>query len=393
MRILGKGKTAQAVQKLYPDALMFDDLDKEIYDCDSDEQTIVSPGIPPHNYLVQNTKNKQSDYDLFLNEDDFTIWISGTNGKTTTTGMISFLLQEEGFLCGGNIGTPLADLVKDKQNKKLILETSSFTLHYTNKVKPNIYVLLPITEDHTSWHGTFQEYEASKLKPLNLMDEDDIAIIPSKYKSIQTKCKLYTYEDSNDLAKQFKIESSKINFKEPFLLDAMLALIVKQKLTAITDYKKINSFVQDPHKIEEFYDDKQRVWVDDSKATNYDATIQALKGYKNKKIFLILGGDDKGADLTPLFDDLIKYDLTIYSIGSNTQKLFELAKTSKIECEKCFDLEIAVDKIYKNSDFCLKSIAILSPAAASLDQFSSYKERGDAFKKAIFEKKENLSKI
>lgn len=64
MRILGKGKTAQAIKKIYPDAELFDDRDKDIYEIHSDELTIVSPGIPPYNYLVQNTKNKISDYDL-----------------------------------------------------------------------------------------------------------------------------------------------------------------------------------------------------------------------------------------------------------------------------------------------------------------------------------------
>ena len=103
--------------------------------------------------------------------------------KTTTTAMLSHLLKNDGFACGGNIGIPLARICKEK---KVILETSSFTLHYTSKVKPNIYVLLPISEDHIYWHGTFSEYENAKLKPLTLMSQDDIAIVPSKYKSCKT---------------------------------------------------------------------------------------------------------------------------------------------------------------------------------------------------------------
>ena len=152
MRILGKGKTALAIKEVYPEAIMYDDMDKDIYDINSTEQTVVSPGMPPHNYLVKNCKNLISDYDLFLKDEMFTIWISGTNGKTTTTQMLNKLLQSSGFICGGNIGTPLGDLSKQK---KLILETSSFTLHYTKKSKPNIYILLPISEDHIYWHGSF----------------------------------------------------------------------------------------------------------------------------------------------------------------------------------------------------------------------------------------------
>lgn len=80
MRILGKGKTAKAVKKAYPKTIMYDDSDKEKFDINSEELTVVSPGMPPYNYLVENTINKISDYDLFLN-DSFSIWISGTNGK------------------------------------------------------------------------------------------------------------------------------------------------------------------------------------------------------------------------------------------------------------------------------------------------------------------------
>ena len=81
MRILGKGKTAQAIKDVYPDALLFDDKDRDDYDINSDELTVVSPGIPPYNYLVKNTKNKISDCDLFLKDDLFDIWISGTMVK------------------------------------------------------------------------------------------------------------------------------------------------------------------------------------------------------------------------------------------------------------------------------------------------------------------------
>ena len=85
------------------------------------------------------------------------IGITGTNGKTTTTQMCQYLLEKFDSCYGGNIGVPLSGLNKDK--KIWILETSSFTLHYTKKAKPNIYILLPITEDHITWHGNFDEYK------------------------------------------------------------------------------------------------------------------------------------------------------------------------------------------------------------------------------------------
>lgn len=383
MRVLGKGKTALAIQELYKDVKLYDDNDKNEFDIESSEPTVVSPGIPPHNYLVQNTKNPISDYDLFLDESQYTIWISGTNGKTTTTSMLYHLLKNDGFACGGNIGIPLAKISKEK---KAILETSSFTLHYTSKVKPNIYILLPITEDHIYWHGTFGEYENAKLKPLTMMNENDIAIIPFKYKEFQTAAQVYTYENISDIANQFNIDISKIDFKEPFLQDAVLALAATKLYNQNINYELINSFIQDPHKLEEFKDKNKNIWVDDSKATNIDAVIQALRTYKEDSINLILGGDDKGVDLNPLFQEIVKYKVRIFAIGKNTQKLVELSHTYNIQCIDCFTLEVAIKNIITNPLFKIStSINMLSPAAASLDQFNSYVHRGEEFKRIIGE--------
>lgn len=378
MRILGKGKTALSIKEVYPNASLYDDKDINSYETNSDEITVVSPGIPPHNQLVKNSKNIMSDYDLFYEDMPFSIWISGTNGKTTTTQMLQHLLKNQNSQCGGNIGFPVASMDKDK--KIWILETSSFTLHYTNKAKPNIYILLPISDDHLSWHGSFAEYEKAKLKPLSFMQEDDIAIVPSKFKHYKTKAKTIYYDNTQDLEKEFTIDSKQINFKEPFLIDAVLALGVTKIITNNIDYTLINSFIQDPHKLEEFVDKDGRVWIDDSKATNLDATIQAIKTYKDKTIYLILGGDDKGADLTPLFTEFQNYDIKLFLIGVNSDKLLELSNTFKINSTLCRELKDAVQEIKSLKTPLNTSVLMLSPAAASLDQFSSYKHRGEKFK-------------
>lgn len=85
---------------------------------------------------------------------------------------------------GGNVGNPLATL--NKNAKYVILETSSFLRHYTKLASPNVYVLLPITPDHISWHGSMQEYEKAKLKPVLSMKEGSVAILPKKYKGIES---------------------------------------------------------------------------------------------------------------------------------------------------------------------------------------------------------------
>ena len=379
IRILGKGITALALKDKFPNATLYDDNDFNEYDLNSNEYTVVSPGIPPYNKMVLYSKNLISDYDLFASVMPFSVWISGTNGKTTTTQMCQHLLKEYSSIYGGNIGVPLSHL--DQKAPIWILETSSFTLHYTNKTKPNIYILLPISEDHITWHGSFEEYKNAKLKPLSLMNENDIAIIPENFKNFKTNAHVITYKNSDDLCEHFNINKSNIKFKEPFLLDAILAMAVRKIIFDEINYDLINEFVIDKHKVEEFKDKKNRLWIDDSKATNVDATINAIVPYKDKSIHIILGGDDKGANLLPLFENIKNLNISVYAIGSNTEKIVKYCNEYNINVKSCTYLNLAVAKI--NLALDEKSIAMLSPASASLDQFKSYAHRGDEFKKLV----------
>jgi len=305
----------------------------------------------------------------------FSIWISGTNGKTTTTQMLTHLLEKRGAVNGGNIGTPLANLNEDAP--MWILETSSFTLHHTHTASPDIYILLPITPDHLDWHGTSKVYEYDKLKPLLTMKEGELALVPKGLSLPKTNAYIIEYDSNDFLSKYFNLDASKLNYKGAFLQDALLSLAVTKVLFDETNYTLLNTFKRDAHRQEEFYDKKNRLWVNDSKATNLDATIQAVKGYKDKHIHLILGGDDKGVDLTPLFKEMENNILTLYTIGVNNDTLLTLAKEHNIKTVSCKSLKTAV----KNIDTHLnkEDIALLSPAAASFDQFKSYKHRGEVF--------------
>lgn len=400
--LLGYGKTNQALLEFLnaqnQSCLIFDDLflqiredekgnrflpssQKKRGDCDIE---IPSPGIPPNHILIQNSCNLVSEYDFLLNEGKSQIWISGTNGKTTTTEMLSWLLGDFGGLSGGNIGTPLARLAQ--LNPKIwILETSSFTLHYTQKISPSVYLLLPIREDHISWHGSFESYIKAKLKPLKQMKQGSVALIPEELKKTQeareSKAEIVFYKGSEDLAKSFEFDLRKIKLNEPFLLDGLMALSGAKILCHQDLSEKLANFKVGKHKIEEFVDAFGRIWVDDSKGTNVDATIWALRAYPHQKIYLILGGDDKRADLDPLFEEMSQREIEVFGIGSNALKLQKLACKYHLAFHLCFELEKAVQAIA--SLHSTHSIAMLSPAAASLDQFTSYKERGEKFQKLV----------
>ena len=214
-----------------------------------------------------------------------------------------------------------------------------------------------------------------------MMKESDVAIIPYEFKDIKTAAHLITYKNSDDLCEYFNIDKSQIKFKEPFLLDAILAMCTQKIIFDEIDYDLINKFEIDKHKVEEFKDKKNRLWIDDSKATNVDATINALVSYKDNNIHIILGGDDKGANLIPLFENIKNLDIKVYAIGANTNKIMNFCKEFFVNAEECKYLNIAVEKIDKN--LVQNSVAILSPAAASLDQFKSYAHRGEEFKMLV----------
>ncbi|MFL1705547.1 UDP-N-acetylmuramoyl-L-alanine--D-glutamate ligase [Campylobacter sp. MOP7] len=407
--LFGYGGTTKAIAKNCQDEGIWDVYDDKFsqiskdefgnnllpaseFNPDKSELEIPSPGFPPYHELVKKSQNLISEYDFFASKMPFSVWISGTNGKTTTTKMMQHLLEAKGSVMGGNVGTPLAEL--DTKAKIWILETSSFTLHYTNLAKPDVYVLLPITPDHLTWHGDMSSYEAAKLKPLGIMRENSVAIVPEIYANTPTLAKVISYKNEKDLAKFCGVTTNEINFKVPFLMDALLALAVQKIIFDRCDANLLNKFVIESNKLEEFKDKFGRIWVNDTKATNIDATIQALKRYEDKFLHLILGGDDKGVDMTQLFEAINSANTKIYAIGSNSDKIMKLAEKFQIPALKCEFLDVAVTQIDKNLKKSTKKanskearildeIALLSPAAASLDQFNSYAERGDKFKEFV----------
>lgn len=392
--LFGYGKTTKAIAQIlgkkFGGFKIYDDNFKETkrdefnnvllnpseFKADESAFEIPSPSFPPEHKLIKEAKCLISEYDFFYDAMPKSVWISGTNGKTTTTQMTQHLLAELGSQMGGNVGVPLAEL--DTNAKIWVLETSSFTLHYTKTAKPEIYALLPITSDHLSWHKSFENYVADKLSVLARLKEGDVAILPKIYAQTPTNAFVIAYEDEFDLAHKLQINTDKIAFQTPFLMDAVLALSIEKIIFDRISYDKLNAFMIEEHKLEEFKDRQNRLWVNDTKATNIDATLAALQRYKNKKIHLIIGGDDKGVSLEPLFKVMKSLDISLYAIGSSTKKVLSLAKDYEIIAYECEILQKAISLI--NEKLKINEVALLSPACASLDQFSSYAQRGELFK-------------
>jgi len=396
--LFGYGLTTKAIAKKLGGGCNFfddncttsytDEMDNTIYpssmfDPDNSSLEITTPSLPPKHPLIQKARNLLSEYDYFLSpkrDKPVTVWISGTNGKTTTTQMLTHLLAHRGALSGGNIGTPLAEL--DPKAPLWILESSSYTLHHTRVAAPDIYLLLPITPDHLNWHGTPEAYEADKLRPLRTMKEGSLALVPEGLTLPKSDAWIVTYDSHAFLETFFDLDSTQLHYKAAFLQDALLALAVTRTLFDEADYALLNRFTLDHHRQEEIRDIHGRLWVNDSKATNVDATIQAIHTYSDSdKIHLILGGDDKGVDLAPLMDMIASRSIEVYAIGSNTDTLVSLSQTRSIPCHPCQQLDNAVSLI--DQKLQPRETALLSPAASSLDQFSSYAKRGTLFMEMV----------
>ena len=365
------------------------------FDADKSQIEILTPSIPPQHPLLQKAKNPISEYDYFLSDvgqgassptmntstrsNPFTIWISGTNGKTTTTQMLTHILEKRGAVYGGNIGVPLAEL--DPAAAIWVLESSSYALHHTRHASPDIYLLLPITPDHLDWHGTAEQYEADKLRPLLTMREGELALVPKGLNLPQTDAWVVEYDGNAFVENFFNLDSTKLRYKAAFLQDALLSLAVTRTLFDEADYDLLNGFQLDHHRQEELTDSQGRLWVNDSKATNIDATVQAIHTYSDRKMHLILGGDDKGVELTPLMDLIATEAITLYTVGSNSDMLINMAAARSIPAYSCHTLVEAVKAI--DTHLQVDEVALLSPAASSLDQFPSYTKRGELFMETV----------
>ncbi len=354
---------------------------------------ILTPSIRPDSPLLRQAAHPVSEYDLFLAPEMISglettpfsellhtpkprsVWISGTNGKTTTTQMLTWLLKDRGALSGGNIGTPLAEL--DPHAPLWILETSSYTLYHTRHAAPDLYLLLPVTPDHIDWHGSPERYQADKLSPLRRMREGELALIPAGMTPPTSPAWIVEYDSDLFLERFFDLEASRLRYRAGFLQDALLALSVTRTLYDEADYRLLNDFALDRHRQEEHTDALGRLWVNDSKATNLDATLQALEAYRDRKIRLIAGGDDKGVDMEPLIRRLARLDAELYAIGSNRNRLEALANSHRIPVHTFETLHEAQQEVARV--LAPGEVALLSPAASSLDQFPSYAKRGDKF--------------
>jgi UDP-N-acetylmuramoylalanine--D-glutamate ligase len=350
---------------------------------------VLSPGINliEKKILIKFKKKIITDIDfLYLTNKNFkSIMVTGTNGKSTTCKLISHLLKKNKskVLLGGNIGTPILNL-KIKKNSYVIIEASSFQLAHSQFIRPDYAFLLNITNDHLDWHGNMQNYIKSKFKIFKYQKKNQFAFINEKLKNIfkkgNFKSKLIIPEKKNYNKIKHKIKN---NYLELSINDENMNFVYElSRLTNISEKRFINamnSFVGLPHRYEIFLKKKNTIFINDSKATSFESTKYALLNGKN--IYWILGGLPKKNDKI-ILHGVIKKIIKCYLIGKSTS-YFKKQIKDKINFSITINIKKTLIEILKDikSSKIKDHTILLSPAAASYDQFKSFEERGDEFKR------------
>ncbi len=353
---------------------------------------ILSPGVSlkktkHKNKLIKFDKKIITDLDLLYlcNVKFKSIVVTGSNGKSTTCKIITHLLKKNKFevKLGGNIGTPVLNL-KIRKNNFIVIEASSFQLSHSKFIHPDYALLLNITNDHLDWHGSKVSYINSKFKIFKLQKRKDFALLNSNLLSTFKKKKFSTRLISINSKKYKKIKSKVKNhyLSSPINDENMSFVFALSKLLKIKESSFINSmssFMGLPHRHEIILKKKGITFINDSKATSFQATKYALAS--NKNIYWILGGLPKEKDkidIKHFKDNIIKS----YIIGKNVH-FFKNQIKNKIKFEISKNLKKALSSVLKDikNKKKINNTILLSPSAASFDQFQNFENRGNEIKR------------
>ena len=321
--------------------------------------------------------------------------ITGTNGKTTCVNLLYNIFKQAGKETElfGNVGTPITSIVDNlKRTAYGVCEVSSFQMETTENLKSFASALLNITPDHLDRHKTMENYINLKLKLLeqakhkvfnaddevsyNLSKRFNKAVLFSKNRATNgayVKGEQIYYKNSKVMKTELVTLPGEKN------LENVLAVITLAKLGGIKNadiIKGITSFKPLEHRLElvDIVDDVS--FVDDSKSTNVASTLNAISAFTGKNIILLLGGRGKELDFAPIFENKLYAAVCFGECGLD---ILKVARAERVAYEE--NLKAAFNKAYELAR--PGSVVLLSPACASFDEFTSYKQRGDYFKRLV----------
>ena len=381
------------------------------------DEVVKSPGIPSTAPMV---KALAAQGTHIVSEIEFAsrydnakkICITGSNGKTTTTSLIHYLLKEAGLNVGlgGNIGKSYALQVATEQHDYYVLEISSFQLDDTYDFRPDIAVITNITPDHLDrYDHKMENYVRAKFKVVrNLRPEDcfifnsDDAITIEHLSKIVMQAKMlpFTQEkknleqgawlDGNRIVVKYEQSESEIYLRELALggrhnIYNSMAAAIAAKASGIEDEvirNSLKSFSPIEHRLEPVLSIRDVMYINDSKATNVDSAWYALE-CQTRPVVWIVGGTDKGNDYSVLFDLVREKVKAIVCLGVDNSKI-HAAFEGIVGKENMVDTLSAEEAVQASSKFAASGdVVLLSPCCASFDLFENYEDRGKKFKDAV----------
>ena len=375
---------------------------------------IKSPGIPETAPLVKEAYARGIDV---ISEIEFAgrydnskkICITGSNGKTTTTTLIHYLLQKAGMDAGlgGNIGKSYALQVATEHHDIYVLEISSFQLDGMYDFKADIAVLLNITPDHLDRYGhDMQNYINAKFRITQNMSADDCFIFCSDdevtvgaLQKIVVKAKQLPITQTEEVDEgaflndnimvvhygdsSYEMDINELQIEGRHNVYNSMAAALTGKIMNVNNSvirEALSSFTGVEHRLERVLSIKDVMYINDSKATNVNSTWYALESMKTP-VVLILGGTDKGNDYSAIYDLVTRKVRAIVCLGVDNRKIHECFEDKVDVMVDTLSAEEAVQaasKLAKPGDTVL-----LSPCCASFDLFKNYEDRGRQFKDAV----------
>lgn len=367
---------------------------------------VLSPGIPIDNRIAVAFRKQGK---AILGEEELAaqylrataVAVTGTNGKTTTVCMLNDVFKENAKNCVpcGNYGNPLINVVEDLTfDDFALIEISSFQLETLFSLRAHVAVILNITEDHLNRHYNMENYVYLKSKLIRCLRESEYAVL--NYDDIRvrelakhTRAKVVWISTEQRVDGAYVENGSVFYNGKPYFVVEKLSVgglhnlynaLACVAVSAVFEFDKDKTakalclFKGIKHRIRTVGEVGGVEYVDDSKATNVDATLKALESV-DKQVVLLLGGKDKGYDYSPLFND-VKNGRVVHTViyGENRLKLMNAAIGAGYYA---FSLCSAFNAAVRLATYLAKSgqVVLLSPASASFDEFSNFEERGECF--------------
>jgi UDP-N-acetylmuramoylalanine--D-glutamate ligase len=383
------------------------------------DAVVVSPGVPMDQPLIHEARAEglpviaevELAFPALEAEGANLAAITGSNGKSTVTEMLGAILRAAGRrveVCG-NIGTPLTERVdaegeSQATGRAFVVELSSFQIEGLDRFRPDAAALLNISEDHLDRYSSLTAYADAKKRLFSRMRPDGIAVLNADDPwtlelATAARRRLFSrlapVADGCQLEEEWVVEVEPEGRKTPLFQtadvplagvqnveNAMAAALLARALGAGAGAirQAIRAFRGLPHRLERVAEHEGVVWYDDSKGTNPAATMKSIEGFADGSVHLILGGRNKGADLSVLAPLVAIKARRVYLIGESADD-FARALGRAAPLENAGTLDRAVEAATRHARS--GEVVVLSPACASFDQFRNFEHRGQVFQELV----------